>query len=131
MRYSEEIYNKVFPREDEIPAVTDSAVEVPLAGDTVIDNDSTEDETIDDTVELCEEFKESLEDLDDCLFQEIFENLEDNKEFDRLLNLDKFTKEESIKVRKMINVASKHIAHKLLERISEYQELYAAFQNFQ
>ena len=28
-------------------------------------------ETIDDTVELCEEFKESLEDLDDCLFQEI------------------------------------------------------------
>ena len=51
MRYSEEIYNKVFPREDEIPAVTDSAVEVPLNGDTVIDNDSTEDETIDDTVE--------------------------------------------------------------------------------
>lgn len=88
-------------------------------------------ETIDDTVELCEEFKESLEDLDDCLFQEIFENLEDNKEFDRLLNLDKFTKEESIKVRKMINVASKHIAHKLLQRISEYQELYAVFQDFQ
>ena len=88
-------------------------------------------ETIDDTVELCEEFKESLEDLDDCLFQEIFENLEDNKEFDRLLNLDKFTKEESIKVRKMINVASKHIAQKLRQRISEYQELYAVFQDFQ
>ena len=55
MRYSEEIYNKVFPREDEIPAitpvVTDSAVEVPITGDTVIDNDSTEDETTDDTVE--------------------------------------------------------------------------------
>ena len=51
MRYSEEIYNKVFPREDEIQTVTDSAVEVPLNGDTVIDNDSTEDETIDDTVE--------------------------------------------------------------------------------
>ena len=51
MRYSEEIYNKVFPREDEIPAVTDSAVEVPLNGDTVIDNDSTENEIIDDTVE--------------------------------------------------------------------------------
>ena len=51
MRYSEEIYNKVFPREDEIPAVTDSAVEVPLNGDTAIDNDSTEDDTTDDTVE--------------------------------------------------------------------------------
>ena len=51
MRYSEEIYNKVFPREDEIPTVTDSAVEVPLEGDTVIDNDSTEDDTTDDTVE--------------------------------------------------------------------------------
>ena len=50
MRYSEEIYNKVFPREDEIPAVTDGAVEVPLNGDTAIDNDSTEEET-DDTVE--------------------------------------------------------------------------------
>ena len=88
-------------------------------------------ETIDDTAELCEEFKESLEELDACLFQEIFEDLEDNKEFDRLLNLDKFTKEESIKVRKMINVASKRIAHKLLQRISEYQELYAVFQDFQ
>ena len=51
MRYSEEIYNKVFTREDEIPAVIDSAVEVPLEGDTVIDNDSTEDETPDDNVE--------------------------------------------------------------------------------
>ena len=51
MRYSEEIYNKVFPREDEILADTDSAVEVPLTGDTVIDNDSTEVDTIDDTVE--------------------------------------------------------------------------------
>ena len=51
MRYSEEIYNKVFPREDEIPVVTDSAVEVPLTGDTVIENDSTEDETTDDIVE--------------------------------------------------------------------------------
>lgn len=88
-------------------------------------------ETIDDTAELCEEFKDSLEELDACLFQEIFEDLEDNKEFDRLLNLDKFTKEESIKVRKMINVASKRIAHKLLQRISEYQELYAVFQDFQ
>ena len=51
MRYSEEIYNKVFPREDEISAVTDSAVEVPLNGDTVIDNDSTENDITDDTVE--------------------------------------------------------------------------------
>ena len=51
MRYSEEIYNKVFPRENEIPAVTDSAVEVPLDGDTVIDNDSTENDTTDDTIE--------------------------------------------------------------------------------
>ena len=51
MRYSEEIYNKVFPREEEIPTVTDSAVEVPLTGDTVIDNDFTEVETTDDTVE--------------------------------------------------------------------------------
>ena len=51
MRYSEEIYNKVFPREDEILTDTDSAVEVPLNGDTAIDNDSTEDETTDDTVE--------------------------------------------------------------------------------
>lgn len=51
MRYSEEIYNKVFPREDETQPIVDSAVEVPLTGDTVIDNDSTEDETTDDTVE--------------------------------------------------------------------------------
>lgn len=51
MRYSEEIYNKVFPREDETQLIVDSAVEVPLNGDTAIDNDSTEDETTDDTVE--------------------------------------------------------------------------------
>ena len=54
LRYSEEIYNKIFPRENEIPAVTDSAVEVPLTGDTVINNDSTDDITddiTDDTVE--------------------------------------------------------------------------------
>lgn len=51
MRYSEEIYNKVFPREDETQPIVDSAVSVPLEGDTVIDNDSTEDDTTDDTVE--------------------------------------------------------------------------------
>lgn len=51
MRYSEEIYNRVFPREDETQTIVDSAVEVPLNGDTAFDNDSTEDETTDDTVE--------------------------------------------------------------------------------
>ena len=51
MRYSEEIYNKVFPREDETQPIFDSAVSIPLDGDTVIDNDSTEDDTTDDTVE--------------------------------------------------------------------------------
>lgn len=51
MRYSEEIYNKVFPREDETQTIVDSAVNVPLDGDTAIDNDSTEDDTTDDTVE--------------------------------------------------------------------------------
>ena len=58
MRYSEEIYNKVFPREDEIPTVTDSAVEVPFTGDIAIDNDSTEDDITDDTVESDSELEQ-------------------------------------------------------------------------
>lgn len=61
MRYSEEIYNKVFPREDETQPIVDSAVSVPLNGDTAIDNDSTEDDTTDDTTDDTVESDSELE----------------------------------------------------------------------
>lgn len=74
------------------------------------------------------EFKQSIEDLDDCIFVDVIEELGDSfdkKRFDQLLNLTSYTRKDAQEVTKMIDqissVISEHL-HKKIEELIDLQE---------
>ena len=75
-------------------------------------------------------FKEKLEDLDDDLFIELFEDLKkeiDVNRFSNLLTQDQFTVKEADEVRSLINQSVKIIRAKLQDKIEDLVETYEKF----
>ena len=80
--------------------------------------------------EIIKEYKERIEELDDCLFVEAAEEMGqhfDVKRFDELLNQDTFTEEEAAEVSEMIDQSSQIICDHLEDKINELVDVYNRF----
>lgn len=80
--------------------------------------------------EIIKEYKERIEELDDCLFVEAAEEMGqyfDVQRFDELLNQDTFTEEEAAEVSKMINHSTEIICNHLEDKINELVNIYNRF----
>lgn len=80
--------------------------------------------------ERISQYKKNIEQLEDDLFLEATEDISkvlNIKEFNELLDLDSFTKEEAEKVEDMINCSSEIISNKLLDKINKLVEIYNKF----
>lgn len=80
--------------------------------------------------EIIKEYKERIEELDDCLFVEAAEEMGqyfDVQRFDELLNQDTFTEEEAAEVSEMINQSSQIICDHLEDKINELVDVYNRF----
>lgn len=80
--------------------------------------------------EIIKEYKERIEELDDCLFVEAAEEMSkyfDMKRFNELLNQDTFTEEEAAEVSKMINHSTEIICNHLEDKINELVNIYNRF----
>lgn len=80
--------------------------------------------------EIIKEYKEHIEELDDCLFVEAAEEMSlyfDVQRFDELLNQDTFTEEEAAEVSKMINHSTEIICNHLEDKINELVNIYNRF----
>lgn len=80
--------------------------------------------------EIIKEYKERIEELDDCLFVEAAEEMGqyfDVQRFDELLNQDTFTEEEADEVSKMINHSTEIICNHLEDKINELVNIYNRF----
>ena len=95
------------------------------------DNEDTVEEFDDSCVkEIIKEYKERIEELDDCLFVEVTEEMGqyfNMKRFDELLNQDTFTEEEATEVSEMIDQSSQIICDHLEDKINELVEIYNRF----
>lgn len=86
--------------------------------------DNSENSLIKETIN---EFKEFIEELDDCLFLESIEEIEqyfDIKRFNDLLEQKEFTDKEETEVIKMIEASKIIIREHLQDKIEELVELY-------
>ena len=80
--------------------------------------------------EYISNFKSNIEALDDSLFVKVTEEFGktfDTKEFDNLLKLDRFTKQEAEKVTEMISEFSDIVCEHLQGEIEKLVELYERF----
>ena len=80
--------------------------------------------------EIIKEYKERIEELDDCLFVEAAEEMGqyfDVKRFDELLNQDTFTEEEAAEVSEMIDQSSQIICDHLEDKINELVDIFNRF----
>lgn len=80
--------------------------------------------------EIIKEYKERIEELDDCLFVEAAEEMGqyfDVHRFDELLNQDTFTEEEAAEVSEMIDQSSQIICDHLEDKINELVDVYNRF----
>ncbi len=80
--------------------------------------------------EIIKEYKERIEELDDCLFVEAAEEMDqyfDVQRFDELLNQDTFTEEEAAEVSEMIGQSSQIICDHLEDKINELVDVYNRF----
>lgn len=80
--------------------------------------------------EIIKEYKERIEELDDCLFVEAAEEMGqyfDVQRFDELLNQDTFTEEEAAEVSEMIDQSSQIICDHLEDKINELVDVYNRF----
>ena len=80
--------------------------------------------------EIIKEYKEWIEELDDCLFVEATEETSKHfniKRFDELLNKDSFTKEEAYELSDMIDKSSQIICKHLENKIAELIHIYNRF----
>lgn len=98
------------------------------------DKDTKEEalETFDDSQikEIIKEYKERIEELDDCLFVEAAEEMSkyfNMKRFDELLNQDTFTEQEATEVSEMIDQSSQIICNHLEDKINELVNIYNRF----
>ena len=89
-------------------------------------------EKFDDTAikEYVSQFKENIKELDDCLFVKVTEEFKksfNTKEFDKLLNLDKYSQEDADKVVTMMSEFSDIVCEYLQSKIKKLVELYEKF----
>ena len=80
--------------------------------------------------EIIKGYKERIEELDDCLFVEAAEEMDqyfDVQRFDELLNQDTFTEEEAAEVSEMIDQSSQIICDHLEDKINELVDVYNRF----
>lgn len=111
--------------------VGDSIVRINRDGDTVhveIEQSSEDTNYKSEVRDIVEEYKELIEELDDCLFVEIVEDLSNKisiKEFDGLLNKEDLSKEEAFKLLNMIDVCKEYIAFHIENKIDNLRELYS------
>ena len=80
--------------------------------------------------EIIKEYKERIEELDDCSFVEAVEKMGqyfDVQRFDELLNQGTFTEEEAAEVSEMINQSSQIICDHLEDKINELVNVYNRF----
>ena len=80
--------------------------------------------------EIVKEYKEWIEELDDCLFVEATEETSKHfniKRFDELLNKDSFTKDEAYELSEMIDKSSQIICKHLENKIAELIDIYNRF----
>lgn len=93
---------------------------------------SDNEDAVDDSCikEIIKEYKERIEELDDCLFVEAAEEMDqyfDIQRFDELLNQDTFTEEEAAEVSEMIGQSSQIICDHLEDKINELVDVYNRF----
>lgn len=118
----------------------DSEKEVSINGTKILLNkkdgkiniEITKEETYDDSdiKTTIANYKRNIEELDDCLFLNAFDEMKDTidvKEFDSLLKQDSFTEEEADKVYNYIDVSSDIICSHLKNKITDLTELYEKF----
>ena len=92
--------------------------------------DTTEEFDDSNVKEIIKEYKEWIEELDDCLFVEATEETSKHfniKRFDELLNKDSFTKEEAYELSEMIDKSSQIICKHLENKIAELIDIYNRF----
>ena len=88
----------------------------------------TEEKSFDDSVikEEVKNYKNIVENLDDCLFLEVCEDMSemiDIKTFDELLEQDSYTKEEAEAVSHMINITKTIIRERILQKFQDLEEV--------
>lgn len=98
-------------------------------GDNIVISITHHDEFDDSEVKtLVEEYKNNIDDLDDCLFVNALEDMDlDKKRFDELLNQDTFTEDEAEEVKDMINQSSEVIKEHIKDKIQELSEMFDRF----
>lgn len=80
--------------------------------------------------EVVNEFKQSIDELDDNVFLEVLEEIKDKvdiKRFDELLNLDNYNEELANEVEDLMDYTSQVICEKLQSKIQGLVDLYEKF----
>lgn len=109
--------------------INGNTVVIDNSDDTVnITITSSNDSEIDDSViEEISNYKQIIEELDDCLFMDVLDEMEeiiDIKRFNDLLEQEEFTNEEKEEVLEMINTSKGIIREHLQNKIEELVELF-------
>ncbi len=105
----------------------DGKLKVNITDDCKITSECFDDTNVKHNVAL---FKKNIDEIDDNLFVEIAEELEnhiDLKEFDRLLDLESFNFDEASKVSSMLCIASDKIKDFVDNKILKLQAVYNKF----
>lgn len=100
--------------------------------DGVVKITSFKEEKFDDSYikELIKDYKDSIKDLDDCVFVEAvddFSSKVDLKRFNELLDKESFTETESNEVEEMIDASVDCIQAHLEDKINKLVEVYKRF----
>lgn len=83
-------------------------------------------------LDVVKKYKENLDLIDDCLFEEIMNNVNediDMKKFDELLEKDNYTKDEAELVESYINYMNEVIKDAIKDKINKLIEIYNKFDN--
>lgn len=80
--------------------------------------------------EIINTYKANIDALDDCVFVEALEALEDEidfKEMDKLLNQESFTQADANLAEDLINIVSESIKKHIKSKIEDLEEIYNKF----
>lgn len=94
------------------------------------DDNSIKIEAHSSVKELVKKYKDNIKDLDDDLFLEFVEQLREKvnlQEFNDLLDLEHFDKEQASKVEEMIEISDEIVRNLLQKQIEHLVELYERF----
>lgn len=96
-------------------------------GEEVLPNEDFDDTKV---KELVEDYHYLIDSLDDCLFVEGTEEIEqmvDIKRFSKLMEQDSYTKEEAEFITGAIDIAKTVFRNKLIDKIQDYEEILKHF----